>query len=85
MDPKRKRSRLDQTLLSYSWTLVENKRSEIHSDGTVSTTSIWERSFGGRKTVAETERLTKNQLKRAMEYAGIENFSFDMESVDISA
>lgn len=84
-NPKQQRSRFDQTLGAASWMLQENKRPEIHNDGTVTTASVWGRVFGGRKTTADIEQRVENLLKRATEYAEIEDYKSDLEFMDIKS
>jgi hypothetical protein len=76
--PKQQRSRLDQTLTSASWLLQENRSPVIDPDGCVTTVSVWGRVFGAGKTEADIRRLTDNLIKRAMAYADIEHYAFDL-------
>lgn len=84
-NPKLLRSRFDQTLISSSWMLQENRAPEFHPDDTVSTTSIWGRVFRGRKTEAQIKRIILNLLKRAAEDAGIDTYDFNLQFETISA
>ena len=77
-NPMQQRSRLDQTLGSASWMLQENKQPIIHSNGSVTTASIWGRIFGHRKTENEINRITLNLLKRATRFADIEDYDADL-------
>jgi len=77
--PKLQRSRFDQTLISNSWMLQENKTADIHDDGTVSTSSLWGRTFNSRKSNEEIIRITGNLLNRAAADAGLENIESDFQ------
>ncbi len=83
-NPRVQRSRLDETLGSASWILQENKQPQFNDDGTVTTSSVWGRVFGKRKTRIEIEKQIENMIKRAMEYADIEDFTSQVELNDIS-
>jgi len=78
-NPKQQRSQFDQTLASNSWMLQENKKSDVHEDGTVTTVSIWGRTFGHRKSENEIEKMTGNLLKRAARYADIDIYQSDFQ------
>ncbi|MBU2513939.1 hypothetical protein KJ966_21580 [bacterium] len=84
-NPKLQRSRLDQTLGSTSWMLQENLKPVINKDGTVTTTSIWGRVFGRRKTEMEINKLVDNLLKRATAYAEIDDYSATTEFETITS
>ena len=75
--PKMQRSRFDQTLASNSWMLQENKKPDIHDDGTVTTVSVWGRTFGHRKTETEIEKITGNLLSRSALFAEIDSYHAD--------
>jgi hypothetical protein len=72
--PQAQRTRFDQTLASNSWMLQENKKPEVHGDGTVTTVSVWGRTFGHRKTKNEIEKITGNLLSRAVKYAELDAY-----------
>ena len=80
--PKMQRYRFDQALGINSWMFQENKASDIHDDGTVTTTTVWGRAFGDRKTKDDIVKITRNLLKRAADEADIEDygctFSFEI-------
>jgi len=78
-NPKLQRSQFDQTLATNSWMLQENKKTVIHSDGLVTTASIWGRMFGIRKSEKEISKTTYNLLKRAAKYAEIDDYSADLD------
>jgi len=83
-NPKLQRSRFDQTLLSNSWMLQENKKADVHVDGTVTTVSVWGRTFGYRKTENEIKKIVGNLLNRAAKYAEIETYQSDFQFEKIS-
>ncbi len=74
-NPKFQRYRFDQTLGSASWMLQENMEPVIHPDGCVTTASIWGRMFSARKSEKEIQKITDNLLKRASNFAEIEDYS----------
>jgi hypothetical protein len=78
-NPKLQRYKFDQTLGSASWMMQENKKPTIHDDGCVTTTSVWGRMFGGRKTEVEIQKLANNQIKRAAAFAEIDDYSSDLQ------
>ncbi len=75
--PKLQRSRFDQTIASNSWMLQENKKPDVHADGTVTTVSVWGRTFGHRKTENEIEKITRNLLNRSAQFAEIDIYYAD--------
>ncbi len=82
--PQQQRSYFDQTLGSNSWMLQENKEPEINSDGTVTTASVWGRTFSDRKSEDEIKRITYNLLKRAAKFAKIENYNAAFEFTKVA-
>ena len=78
-NPRLQRSRFDQTLAANSWMLQENKAATVHENGSVTTLTVWGRLFSGKKTEREIEKLTGNLLKRAAQYAGIEDYTLDLK------
>ena len=83
-NPKQQRSRLDQTLGSASWMLQENQQPVIHHNGSVTTSTVWGRVFGHRKTEEEINKLTQNLLKRATAFAEIEDYAAELDFQQIT-
>lgn len=83
-EPKKQRSRFDQTLGEASWLLQENQKPFIHSNGTVTTTTEWGRVFGKRKAEQELIKSVHNLLKRAAAYAEIEDYTVDLQFMAIT-
>ena len=84
-NPRLQRSRFDQTLVSSSWLLQENKQSTVDTDGLVTTISIWGRLFGNRKSEKEINRMIDNMLRRASDYANIEDYSASLSFSKIAS
>ncbi len=83
--PKVQRSNFDQTLGSNSWMLQENRKPELHEDGTVTTVSVWGRTFSDRKSEDKIKQITYNLLNRASEFAGIEDYNATYEFTKVSS
>ena len=78
-DPKQQRYKFDQTLISASWMLQDNKKPIIHEDGTVTTASVWGRMFAARKSEAEIDRIVQNLIKRAADFSAINDYSTELD------